>query len=78
MIYVKYFQQNIQTGIYLFIYLFIAHVLKNCIVYILTRSLEYSQEKFISGNFIQSKIRFDFQVDTVLLIVFQLFVEQFN
>lgn len=42
-----------------FIYLFIAHVLKNYIVYILTRSLDYSQAKFISGNFIHWKMCFE-------------------
>lgn len=37
------------------IFLFIAHVLKHCMVYILTRSFEYSEEKFISGNFFHWK-----------------------
>lgn len=39
-----------------FIYLFIAHILENCRVCMLTRSLGYSQAKFSSGNFTFTEI----------------------
>lgn len=46
------FNKTLKLGLF---YLFIACVLKHYMVYILTRSLEHSEEKVISGNIIHWK-----------------------